>query len=292
MRKATRLTRPLWFSPPAGDLQSAEKELRREIGAMPESAATGEWQGFCAELAASIAQREVSQFLQWPVILETMNVPWPDYLDAEFRYLREHPEWLRLKTALQESVVGGNLPYWRYPWTSGNSVHHCYHVQKYLDRYRTKLAGFTLIFEFGGGYGNLCRIVRQTGYAGEYAIADLPPFLALQRYYLAATGSVATLLAANDASAWLASSDLREALFVATWSLSESPLAAREAMAKFLPRFGGHLIAFQKTFADIDNVAYFNDLAATLKPTHQTALVEIEHLPHDFYFFALRNNAP
>jgi hypothetical protein len=44
------------------------------------------------------------------------------------------------------------------------------------------------IVEFGGGFGSMCRLIGALGFRGRYVIFDLPPVLALQRYYLGLHG--------------------------------------------------------------------------------------------------------
>ncbi len=285
LTRITRATAPLWHTRPVTDLGPPIKALRAEIATSGSSSTTAEWSGHCTDLASYILHDNPRRFLQWPVILDTMNVRGPDYIEAEFYHLRAHG-WRNWKHVLQESAVGGNDPYWLYPWTSPNSVHHCYHLARFMEATAVDIGSFARVFEYGGGYGNLCRVTRASGFQKEYVITDLPQFIALQRFYLCGVGVTATWLPFSDCSSWLGKTDLSNTLFIATWSFSESPLASRDVVTPFVPMFGALLIAFQQKYANIDNAAYFDALKDRIQATHQCSIVEITHLPGHFYLFA------
>jgi hypothetical protein len=285
--KVVGATAPLWQERPKCDLGPAVKTLRAEMQTAAPSSTTAEWSENCATLASCVAHNDPARFLQWPVILATMNEQGRDYIETEFSFLRAD-DWEKWKPVLQESSVGGIEPYWLYPRTSCNTVHHCYHLARFMKSTGISVNSFEKVFEYGGGYGNLCRITRALGVRCEYAITDLPQFIALQRFYLHGVGVDATLIPFSVCGSWLSKADLHNVLFIATWSFSESPIASRQIVAPFLPLFGALLIAFQSKFANIDNVAYFNELKDRMQATHQCTIVEIAHLPENFYFFARR----
>jgi hypothetical protein len=285
LKGAVRSTTPLWHTRPVIDLGPPIAVLRAEMEAATSTSTTPEWSEYCAALKFYVAHNNPAKFLQWPVILETMNVQGSGYIETEFHYLRRG-DWKKWRRVLQESSVGGNYPYFLYPWTTDNSVHHCYHLARFVEATGVSISSFGKIFEYGGGYGNLCRIIRAVGFKKEYVITDLPQFHALQRFYLRCVGTEASLLPFSTCSSWLSNQKLSDVLFIATWSFSESELAHRQVVETFLPLFSALLIAFQNKFSGIDNVAYFEDLKDRVHGTHQCSIVEIDHLPGNFYFFA------
>jgi hypothetical protein len=129
------------------------------------------------------------------------------------------------------------------------------------------------VVEFGGGYGSFFRLLRNLGYRNSYLICDLPVMCALQRFYLRnvfageAGGS-------PDNLQWLSSNDyggLRpngagntRSLFMATWSLSETPPAVRSAVEPLLGSFSYVLFAYQRKFGSYDNRQYFQALQQRL----------------------------
>src|SRR5262249_19041347 len=138
---------------------------------------------------------------------------------------------------------------------------------------------FDLVYEFGGGFGGLEVLSRALGFEGTYVIVDLPVVRALQRYYLTLAGaplvdgSEATALAPRAARTELAgieafacardrAADVERSLFVATWSLSETPHSVRAGILETLSSFSHVLVSFQQSLDAIDNSELFETLVA------------------------------
>ncbi len=160
----------------------------------------------------------------------------------ELRHLRRRPDWrLRWRPALRESTAGRPRPFHLYPKSSGNLIHQAYHLCRFEEVTGLSLPTLPYV-EFGGGYGSLCRLFHQMGFAGTYVIFDLPEVWALQRFFLKTLGIPA--LKARDVrgpvSGAVTISDLDDltrvprarppglAAFVAQWSLGEVPVAKAE----------------------------------------------------------------
>jgi hypothetical protein len=148
-------------------------------------------------------------------------------------------------------------------------------------RYETATAKSLLdcdvIFEIGGGYGSFCRLLRNAGFAGLHMIYDLPHVSAIQRLYLSLSGFTEVPCEAAPAPGChrfclIADEQLDAAFrvlserklnfgFVATWSLSETPMSVRD---RIFPRFHQvctrYLIAFQPTWEGIGNADYFDSV--------------------------------
>jgi hypothetical protein len=80
-------------------------------------------------------------------------------------------------------------------------------------------------------------------------------------------GNLEWLASGDPASAATVSRHCAEhqpALFMATWSLSETPLAVRERIAPALAGFSHILCAYQRRFGEHDNVRYFQSLEKSL----------------------------
>lgn len=122
--------------------------------------------------------------------------------------------------------------------TSANRTHHTLHLASYYESTQKYFWESTSIIEFGGGYGNMARIIRKMNPEITYIIVDLPELLALQYVYL---GSLETAENINVVSLEnkqiqegkinLVSSDmvysqdisLNAKSFISTWALSECP---------------------------------------------------------------------
>jgi hypothetical protein len=146
----------------ASKLRSAMAQLPRKNGA------TDGWASFSNSLAAQLSERRPTSFLRCPVVRQTMFVAKAAYLREEFRHLRNSSLWMsHWRPALRETRVGNPDPLWLYPRSSGNTVHHLYHLCRFTEETGADLAKLRFIFEFGGGYGNLCRLFQRLGFAGS-----------------------------------------------------------------------------------------------------------------------------
>ena len=222
------------------------------------------------ELVLSANPRE---FLRWDVVSSTMFVSRAAYIRTELRYLRCCPDWdARWRAAIKESRVGHPRLYIFYPPSSENLIHHAYHLAQFEQKTQRPVDRMNYVLEFGGGYGSMCRLFYNLGFCGKYVIFDLPPFSALQRYYLQTQGfPVLTPADAVKAKTGIVCvSDFGQlktimdgdmqvpnAMFVATWSISETPVQIRHAVMPFMARFNSFLIAYQDRFGEVDNSVFF-----------------------------------
>jgi hypothetical protein len=107
----------------------------------------------------------------------------------------------------------------------------------------------------------MCRLFHNLGFRGRYVIFDLPPFSALQRYYLKASGFPVRALPTTSVSEQgiFCISDMEQlravlkdrmpatidTLFIATWSISETPISFRESLLSLVSSFKSFLIAYR-----------------------------------------------
>ena len=303
-RQQRLLDRPL--APATAAEQREIARLRAEFTAFPPQdvascpPSEAEWRRNLDELRRDVLEQDPREFTRFPVVLKTMFVDDAPYLAAELRYLKEHRDYAsRWAPALQESGAGHPLPHGGHPGTSGNLLHHCYHLARFMDATPIDLAPLPLVLEFGGGYGSLCRVFHRCGFGGRYVIFDFPHFSALQRYFLRSAGITvhddpAAFRAASAGVLCVSSLEALDAalpeqrsdgLFVATWSLSEAPAALRQA---FLPRvqpMRAFMIGFQDRFNEMDNQAWFGrEWPAALSHVRWQRL-PIAHLPGNSYLF-------
>ena len=139
---------------------------------------------------------------------------------------------------------------------------------------RASISDMSCVVEFGGGYGGMCRLIHRLGFKGRYVIFDLPYFSALQRYYLRSdgqpVGAAADMTTSPTGIACVSSiddlcmlteriDDKQSALFLATWSLSELPIAVRAPILPLLMNMGNVLVGYQERFGQVDNHLFFTD---------------------------------
>jgi hypothetical protein len=309
-RMSARHDRPMPAATPRDEALVAE--LRRRIRALEGSPVGDEqpseriWRRFVEQFHDAMGREDPRGFLRWPTIAKAMFVSNQPYLSIELLSLRARRDWRRRwRPALRESPVGHPVPFWALPWSSGNLIHHAYHLTQFEARTGRPADRFPAVFEFGGGYGSMCRLFHQLGFSGRYVIHDLPPFSALQAFYLGSLGLPlvdANRLAGADrgvacvsdpealerALRWAGTS---RALFVATWSLSETPMRVRDTIMPVVADCAGVLIAYWRTFGEMNNHEYFSRWAAG-HPEFAWSQRPIVSLPEHFYLFGVRAGGP
>lgn len=303
-REAVASTRP--------SEESLIAALRAGFAALPAvdadaSEAEQLWVQFQKEVRHEVLTRDARKFLSWDVITRTMFLAFSVYAARELWHLRRQPGWRwRWKPALRESPVGGPARFPFYPSTSANLVHDAYTLCRFEESTGWSVLEFDEVLEFGGGYGSLCRLFYNLGFSGSYSIYDLAPFSYLQSYYLNSLGIPASCSAHRtgpDGHVRLLSGDFdisqesyarpgKKRLFVAAWSLSETPLAVRERFLPCIANFDGYLIAYQSAFAEVDNHEFFRAWRKDASREILWTETVIPHMPgRHFYLFGVKGAA-
>jgi len=258
------------------------------------------WTEFGKRLRDLVMGDDPRRFLRWDVIRKTMFVGSSLYVARELKYLKRRPDWeSRWKPVLREDSCGHPKPYFLYPASSANLIHHAYHLCQMEEKTGLSIDQVNLVVEFGGGYGGMCRLVHRFGFKGTHVIYDLPTFSALQQFYLQSLGLTPVRTAPfagheNGPGAILASAtnDIRQLLssmaptrsaFIATWSLSEAPVPVRQEILNLVSGFDLFLIAYQERFGEVDNRQFFEGWKPALADRVDWQEWEIEHLPGSRY---------
>ena len=226
------------------------------------------------------------------------------YVAEELRSLQEHDQWSeKWREAIVESEIGHPPRFPSYPQSSGNLIHHAYHLSQFEEQTGRRITDLDFIVEFGGGYGSMCRLVHQLGFTGKYVIFDLAEFSCLQSFLLKSMGlPVRSLESFNSAkSGILLTSDkdlLRDvistctqqslrSLFLATWSISETSIPFREEILGMVMACDAFLIAYQDKFGEVDNVEFFSDLKRKREDINWHDW-ELTHIPGSRYLIGER----
>jgi hypothetical protein len=156
-----------------------------------------------------------------------------------------------------------------------------------------QLENLDQIIEFGGGYGSMCRIALSNlrlGQGVRWDIVDLPIMLALQKMYLNDS------LLSDQVNQVQFHSDLNEiesinanSLFIATWSLSETPLELRASIEDEVKKCRYIFIAFQEFYGSISNLTYFQELWKNC-PDHVGSLDACPIYPGHYYLILEKKN--
>lgn len=256
---------------------------------------TNAWADNRRRLLRTLSREDPRNFLRWRIITNTMFVRSAPYVVKELWHLYHQPGWVsRWRPALIESEVGCPPRFWLYPSSSGNLIHHLYHVARFEEATRRRIDGFDCVFEFGGGYGNMCRVFSRLGFRGKYIIFDMDVLSALQEFYLSSLGLGAKSARDGEPIEVRLTSDWRilddylqgglRVLVLGTWSVSETPESVRVEVFRRLQGARAALFAYQDIFEGIDNRISF----ATLKKQCQhLSWIEmpIQHIPGNTYLF-------
>lgn len=302
---------------PLGPRTEKEEELVEELKSVfryisiPEqkvdSSSEEEWLGNVSRLRELVLEQDAREFLRWDVILKTMCIAYASYTGPELAYLKNHPEWeSRWCHAIKESPVGHPVPYWRHPESSENLIHHAYHLAQFEEKTGKRVDSMDLILEFGAGYGSMCRLAHNLGFRGRYIAFDLPAFSALQRFFIESISltvhSVDGFKRAASGIACISDvgllreiiSDMADktgSMFVATWSISETPIQLRNSILPLVSSFDAFLIAYQSQFGEVDNIGFFSDWAAARDDVrwHDWRIKQVPN--HNRYLVGMRKSA-
>ena len=261
-----------------------------------------EWVKNRIELVNKIINYNPLGFLQWDVIKRTMVAAFPQkFIKKELKNLKKHPDWrLKWRMAIKETRVGAPQKYPYYFNSSGNLIHQAFHISEFEKFIKKQINEYDLIFEYGGGYGAMCKLIHSLGYKGKYVIYDLPEFSALQKFYLTAN-RLKTAMGKDDYHLnsviininkidddnikLLENNGNKKSLFLATWSLSESPLESRNLVTQYLSKFSGVMIAYQEYFGEVNNSRYFETFKNNFSKIDNWKKYEISHIPTNYYLF-------
>jgi hypothetical protein len=263
----------LWPRRPAAREAALARRLIDDLDKLVQAPDRGEgsefWQRICRELHDLAISNDSLEFMRWPAIRATMVHGASPTTMRFWRMLRRSPHWKHVwKPALRHRQYGAPPPFLPMLSTNAMAIEHAAHLFRFRQHFGKSLLDADCIIELGGGFGSMCRTARALGFCGRYVIFDLPPVLALQRFYLGLHGIDAE--SEPGAPVW-SCSDLDRIIalvneenvgrigLISTWALSEMPLTLRERIE---PVFAARnavmaLLAYQPEFEGNDNRAYF-----------------------------------
>ncbi len=199
------------------------------------------------------------------------------FIIKELNSLKVKKRWKFYEKLLPEDNVGNPIRYFLYPKSSGNKINHVYHLSILEDYLNIDLSKINYVFEFGGGYGCMARIFFKINKNIKYLIFDTKLVNLLQYYYLKQNK---INVGFNDRNKFTLKNDLKnlknekkkKSIFIANWSLSETPINFRNKFLRYILNYQYIFIAFQEQFEGIDNKKYFNNLQKKLKKKYKMYL--------------------
>lgn len=253
------------------------------------------WRDCRIELLNNIINGDITNFLNWKVIRDTMFVANTDYSKKEYNGILNSKNYIKYSFGLMENMVGNPIRSTFSPSTSDNLIHTIYHLSQYEEKTNKNISDNQIILEFGGGYGCMANTINKLNLCDKYIIFDFPEFNLLQKYYLLKNNiQISTDINNIQSKQVYLTSDINDLfklqkfdLLIATWSLSESPIEFRtKLLSNIIVK--NYLLAYQKQFDDsnafhnIDNETFFNSLTNNLN--YKWFNNKIEHLYGEQYY--------
>ena len=120
------------------------------------------------------------------------------------------------------------------------------------------------VTDFGGGYGNNCRVWNNLGYEGHFTMVDLPEVVEIQRHYISNVIPEASVSYETDMSK--VKINKPKSLFFATYSISETSLDVRSKAMPYIRDHDYIFIAHNSSFPvygehnRVNNEDYFSKM--------------------------------
>ena len=278
-----------YLSPPSQNQSVAEFAADGNY----DSSNTGnEWDDFRAEILQEFDANPTS-FLRQRIISRCLH---PVQQDRYRGYLDEMGEdaWARenIFPLLYDSPVGDPYLSHYFPHASSLSLQHAYYhfmLHKKISEFASSfpIPGVDTIVEFGGGYGNFCRLTYNFGYDGNYHIIDLPELHYIQRYFLERVlprrvQKIKFHPSINSADAG------KTTLFIGTYSVCETPITMRQEIENHYHKFDYLFLTYGKLFGEIDNLMYFEGLKNRLQKDFDIQIIPDSHHADCCFFLGHR----
>lgn len=201
------------------------------------------WEQINRSIEQVFLPRPPFDFLQHATIQYTMFVTaGGSWMRQQLVFLlKAVPNQSFLRDLLEEDYVGRPILLNGKYVTSHNTIHHAYHLFRYQTETGTQLARLGTIIEWGGGYGNLAKLVRRLNPEATYILIDTTLFSCIQWLYLTTVLAPEEVHLVRSPASTLQSGKInilpvsfvrnyapRCELLISTWGLSESSQLAMD----------------------------------------------------------------
>ena len=214
------------------------------------------------------------------------------FIFKELKLLKESKNWPLYKKLIKEDSIGNPIRYFLYPDSSGNRINHVFHLSVLKDELEINLKNIQNIFEFGAGYGCMARVFSKINKKIKYLCFDTYLINLVQFYFLKHNNlnvgfdkiKNKFLLESNIKKVNSIYNNNQKYLFIANWSLSETPLSVRKKFKKVLMNSQYILICFQENFENINNLNYFKSLKLYLSKKHKVKIIKNKYYSGNIFF--------
>jgi len=209
------------------------------------------------------------------------------FILKELVELKKDKNWIFYRKLIEEDHVGNPVRYFLYPKSSGNRINHVYHLSILASEFNINLKKITNVFEFGGGYGCMARIFSKINSKISFTCFDTGFVNLLQYYYLKQNNLNVGFSKKNKfyliSNTKKMNNSSSNSLFIANWSLSETPINFRKKFFKLIKNSKLILISFQENFENIDNLKYFKNLKKKLEKKFETKIINNKFYKGNFF---------
>jgi hypothetical protein len=247
---------------------------------------------FNYKLREIFLKKKIISFLRFSFIQKMFFIHNRFFILKELKALRaDKKNWKLYEKLIKEDKVGDPVRYIFYPKSSGNRINQVYHLSVLIKFFNLDIKKVSSVIEFGAGYGLMARIFLLINSSTRYLIFDTFYTNLLQYYYLKLLGYKPVFKLERKKNINLLNNiqDLRKynnkknSLFIANWSLSETPLKFRRKFIKFIKNSDFILISFQEYFEKINNLKYFNYLKNKLSYLFNIKIVKNKYYNGNFF---------
>ena len=239
---------------------------------------------FNKKLYLLLQKNNIKNFLRESFIQKMFFLHNRFFVYSELKTLKKNKKWSLYKKLIKEEPTGNPIRYFLYPNSSGNRINHVYHLSILSKKLDVDLTKIRAVFEFGAGYGCMAQIFSKINQKINYTCFDTHYVNLLQYYYLKHSNLDVGFSIKNNYSLISNLKKIKNyqkksmTLFIANWSLSETPLNFRKKFIPIMIKNRFILISFQEKFEDIDNLKYFNNLKSEISDRYK-----IKILKNSFY---------
>ena len=234
-----------------------------------------------------LKKRELTNFLRKNFIQKMFFVHNRLFILKELLELKKDKNWILYKKLIEEDNVGNPVRYFLYPRSSGNRINHVYHLSVLTKEFNINLKKLNNVFEFGGGYGCMARIFSKINKRTTFTCFDTNIVNLLQYYYLNQNNLDVGFSKKNKfhliSNIKKINTRYSNSLFIANWSLSETPINFRKKFLKSIKNSKLILISFQENFENIDNLKYFKNLKKNLEKKFEIKIIKNEFYKGNFF---------
>jgi putative sugar O-methyltransferase len=236
---------------------------------------------FNNQIYSLLKKENIENFLRENFIQKMFFLHNRFFVFFELKELKKATNWKFYKNLIKENSIGNPIRYFLYQDSSGNRINHVYHLSLLNKELNISLEKIKTVFEFGAGYGCMAHIFAKINSKIKYTCFDTHYVNLLQYYYLKNNNLDVSFSKKSNFHLTSNISDLKgkiirtsKSIFIANWSLSETPMVFRKKIIPIIKNSEYILINFQEKFEDIDNLKYFIKLKSTMSKIYDIKIIK------------------